>query len=323
MPSPSWFNENENRAYPLMVGDANPPESLLVDAGFIPGTRSRFETGVHIVRLTSIRREGSFFYITFASDAPELFDAPLIFTRTLSDDDFSAEFVDSGTAGLSASSASGSTSASASDSLTNRVCDEPLWSGFLVTGRMTSFVELLPVDGEVTFSAKVEPALLQNLAESYVSQLATANVDRTRVTPTGDCPGGDVEVEEVLHVNARCLLGDVVFVSGFNANITQNGADNSITIGAYVGAGAGEPCETVKTYPTETAPAGSSLLEGGPRCNQTLRSVNGMGGPILSLLAGKGVTITSVPEENKLIVNVNMSGLALCFDSISQRSESC
>lgn len=324
MPSPGWFNENENRAYPFAPGTSNPPEPLVVDAGFVAGPRSRFDFDApHSVRLTSVRRQGQWFYLDFTSDAPELYGVPLTFSRHVADDDFAVEFVDSGTAGQSASSDSRSRSVSQSDSAANRVCDEPLWSGFVVTGRMDAFQTLLPADGEVAFLAPVEPALVQNLAEAYVTQFAVANTDRTRVTVPEECGGEPAADEEVIHTNATCVLGDVVFVPGFNCSIRQNREDNSITIGAVVGAGAGEPCEPVKTYALESKPADSDLLEGGPKCNQTLRAVNGVGGPILNLLAGRGVTITSVPEENKVRINVNMSGLALCYDSISARSESC
>lgn len=321
MASPGFFNENENRAYPFSVGATNPPEPLVVDAGFVAGPRSRFASGTHTVTLVAVRRQGSFFYLDFTSDAPELFGVPLTFSRHEGDDDFATEFVDSGTAGTSASSESGSVSAS--DSAASRVCDEPLWSGFVVTGRMAAFAALLPADGEAAYAAEVEPALVQNLSEAYVTQFAVANTDRTRVSASPDCDGEGPPDDEVIHTNATCVLGDVVLVPGYNCTIRQSSIDNSITLGAAVGAGAGEPCEPVKTHAAEQKPAGSDLLEGGPRCNQTVRAVNGVGGPMLNLIAGAGVTITSLPEENKVQINVNMSGLALCYDSISARSESC
>lgn len=318
MPSPSWFNENENRAYPLVAG-AGPPPALLVDAGFVFGPKSRFETGVHGAALAGVRRRGAIFYLDFVSDAPELFGVTLTFARHATDEDFLTEFSDSGEVGLSESSLSASTSASGRAD----ACDEPLWSGFVVTGRMAAFAALLPADGDVAFGTAVEPALLQNLAEAYVSRLGLANDDRTRVTAPADCGEPGQETGTVTHVAAACLVGDVAVRAGYNATVRQSLVDNSITLGAVVGAGAGEPCGPVPVYAGEAAPAGSSLLGGGPRCNETVRAVNGVGGPQLSLLAGRGVTITSVPADNRVVVAVNMTGLALCFDSISARSESC
>lgn len=316
MPSPAFFNENENRAYPLVPGGTMPPEKLVVDAGFVAGPKSRFETGTHVVRLVAARREGSYFHLDFTSDAPELYGVTLTFSRHVSDGDFATEFVDSGTFGLSASSLSGSGGDTPVD------CDEPLWSGFVVTGRIAAFEALLPADGEASFNATVEPALVQNLAESCVVKIGVANDDRTRVSPPDGC-GDLVDTQGVTHVNANCVVGDVVFMPGFNANVRQSATDNSITLGAAVGDGEGEPCDTVPVYAGESPPAGSTLLEGGPRCNETVRSLNGIGGPQLNLIAGRGVTITSSPEDNRVVVNVNMSGLALCFDSVSARSESC
>lgn len=314
MPSPPFFNDNENRAYPFVPGGTMPPEPLVVDAGFVAGPKSRFETGTHRVWLAAVRRQGSFFHLDFDSDAPELFGTRLTFSRHAADADFATEFVDSGTFGLSASSLSGSTDD------TPRECDEPLWSGFVVTGRMAAFAALLPADGEVALEAAVEPALVQNLAESCVVKLAVANDDRTRVQPAAGC-GEVVNASGVPYVNANCVVGDVVFVPGYNANVRQSLTDNSITLGAAVGDGEGEPCDTVPVYAGESPPEGSTLREGGPRCNETIRSVNGLGGPQLTLLAGRGVVITGVPEENRVVVTVDMTGLALSY--VSARSESC
>ena len=243
---------------------------------------------------------------------------PLIFTRRLSDPDFALEYADSGDVGLSA------TSLSTSHSYIREMCDDPMWSGFMVSGKMADLALLLPSDGVVTRSGGacvVEPALVQNLARSYVTQLALANDDRTRVMASDDCP--DVVFPYptgVLHVIDRCIVGDVVLRPGYNA-VMRQGADY-ITLGAGVGLGEGEPCDEIKLFPTEIPPDGSTLLEGGPRCNEAVRSFNGVGGRLFSLLAGQGVNITSVPEENKLIIDVNLSGLAIQYQ-VSVSSQSC
>lgn len=317
MPAPAWFNANENRDYPFVPGAGVPPRALVVDAGFAPGAKSRYETGTHAVRLVAVRRAGAVFYLDFEADAPELFGVPLTFRREAADGDFVTEFLDSGTAGLSASSDSASTSGYAGE------CDEPLWEGFVVTGRAAAFEALLPGDGVVSFSAAVEPALVQNLAEAYVSRVAVANLDRTHATSPDGCDEENPVDEGAVYVAAPCLTGDVVLVPGFNALVRQAASDNAIVLGAAVGAGEGEPCAPVPVRPGEEPPPGSTLLGGGPRCNETVRSVNGVGGPQLTLLAGRGVTIAAVPEENRLVVTVDMGGLAGCPASVSARSESC
>ncbi len=97
---------------------------------------------------------------------------------------------------------------------------------------------------------------------------------------------------------------------------------NGIILLAGVGLGEGEPCYEVQLFPTEIPPDGSILLEGGPSCDQTLRSFNGVGGSLFNLIAGNGVTITSVSEDNRLIIDVNLSGLAVKYQ-VSAVSESC
>ncbi len=316
MASPSFFNENENRSYPFAPGGVLPPEAAVVDAGFVLGPKTRFKTGVDTLQLARIRRQSDYFYFDFTSSAPELFGLYLTFSRHITDSDFSTEFTDSGTVGFSASSLSGSIDD------TPQECDEPLWAGFLVTGRTQTLATLLPADGEITYSAEVEPALLQNLAESFVVKLAIANDDRTRVQPPEGC--GEISSDEnITYVRSNCITKDIAIHPGYNANVRQSSIDNSITLGAAVGDGAGQPCAPVPVYVGESPAAGSTLLEGGLRCNETIRTINGVGGPQLNLIAGRGVTITSDPADNRVIVNVNMSGLALCFDAVSSRSESC
>lgn len=315
MPAPSWANENANRAYPLLAADSRPPDGVLVDAGFAVGPKSRFESGVHGIALTAIRRRGTFFYLDFSSDAPELFDVPLTFTRQTTDDEYAVEFVDSGTAGFSTSSDSLSSSAS------RGLCDEPLWSGFVVTGKVAVLEALLPADGDLFYAARVEPALTQNLAESYVVKLGVANGDRTRSTPPDGCDVVEAS-DEVTITNAYCVVGEVRVVPGYNATVRQSQTDNSITIGAAVGAGEGEPCQPVPLFAGEADAVSSTLLEGGLRCNETLRSINGAGGPQLTITAGPGVSIVSDPEGHRLTIGVTMRGLAVCY-GLSSRSESC
>jgi hypothetical protein len=329
MPSPGFYNENANRAYPFLQTSvdqpasgpttiANLPNSLIVDAGFVAGAASAYAEDSDSVFLTSIQRQGDFFYITFTSNAAGL-TVPLTFTRQLSDAQYTVEFADTGHAGESASSDSGSSS------FQYGPCDQPLWYGYLVTGNMANFALLLPTDGIIygnNASGVIEPALVQTLADAFVVKIGLANDDRTRATAPQDCPPimfpyptGNV------NVNAQCLVGDIVFVPGYNATVTQDSLNNVITLGAAVGAGAGEPCIEIPLFDGEVPPMSSSLLEGGPQCADTVRSLNGVGGPFMTILAGPGVTISAVPETNTVVINVDLSGIALVVTS--DRSESC
>jgi hypothetical protein len=323
-----WYGENRNRAYPFLEGTVGRPDSgpltllnladdVVVDAGFVLGPQSRFATG-HTVHLARVRRSGGTFTLEFESDAPELFGVPLAFTRRAGGPDYEAEFADSGQAGMSDSSRSGSDSSS--------FCAEPLWGGFLVTGAAAALELLLPANGTVergNGGAVVEPALLQNLAGAYVTSVALANDDRTRVEAPAGCDDVVFPYDTgAVRVRARCLRGALLVKPGYNAAVRQNAQANSLTFYAAVGAGEGRPCAEVPLFDAEVPPEGSGLLAGGPRCNETLRSINGVGGRQFSLSAGPGVTVTAVPEEHKVVVSVDMSGLALCYD-VSQVSESC
>lgn len=326
MAAPGFYNQNANRAYPFLRGsvaqpDDGPltlrqlPNGVVVDAGFVINCKGRFQDGTHTVYLNKLTRQGSAFYFEFASDAPGLFEIPLIFTRFVSDPDYAVEFVDSGDTGTSSSSISVSMVPG---------CTEPAWSGFLVTGRLEELELLLPLDGviERDGGSTVEPALVQNLSETYVTKVGIANADRTRTVVSDGCPdvvfpyptGG-------VYIYEPCLIGDLIFVPGYNAVLRQE--EQALVFGASVGAGAGEPCGIVPLFEDETPPDGSTLPEGGLRCNELLRSINGVGGRQFEISAGLGVTIAAVPEEHKIIVDVNMFGLVTCFDTISDVSESC
>lgn len=323
MASPNWFNQNENRAYPFILKTVaragsgsvrNIPNTAIVDAGFVLGTGAAFEADTHVIRLSRVRREGGFFYFDFVSSAPAMFGSTLTFRRDVTDTDYVTEDNDSDTEyGLS---------------LTNpdEECFEPLWSGFLVTGDLTKLAELLPADGELTGASgqgTIEPALIQNLSGTYVASVNLANDDRTRVENPDDCdPVAWPVPPEPLYVNAACLRGVIRFMPGYNSVVDQADADNTLTFRAEVGAGAGQPCNEVPLYQSETPPDDSSLLSGGPTCAQVLRSVNGIGGRLFDFLAGLGFQVSPDPGTNTVELDCNFTGLALCPEDVSSVTES-
>lgn len=324
MAQPGWYNTNRNRSYPFLAKSVdrpssgpltllNLPDGVLVDAGFRLGVHAGFDAGKHSVYLARIRRHNDVFYFDFECDAPELFGVPITFTRRLIDVDYLTEFANSEQAGFSLSS------------ISSTGCGEPLWSGFLVSGNMETLSLFLTGDGVIERSANaatIEPGLIQNLGGSYVTSINIANDDRTRATVPAGCPEVNWPYPtDVIFVNARCLLGEIWLKAGYNATVRQSNQENSLTLVAGAGEGAGQPCTEVPLFPGESPPSGSNLLAGGPQCNQTVRSINGIGGQIFNLFGGPGVTVSSVPEQNRVVVDVSMSGLALCFDSISHVSE--
>lgn len=331
MPKLDFYNDNANRAYPFIkeTVDQRPPavpptienlpDSIIVDCGFLMGLQSEFDPKIHDVFLQEIRREGSTFIYEFASNAPELIDQPILFSREAGTDDYQIEHVDN----FNVPVVSDSVSDSVLEVGTEDCPPEPLWSGFLVSGKMPDLESLLPGNDtieRVDDGGTVEPALIQSLVGSYIDSFNLANNDRTRVDAPENCPPVTwPHAINQIFVQRECLRGPIRLKPGFNAEIIQRTFNNELTITAEVGGGEGEPCDQVPLFDGESPPVGgvSQLLEGGPLCNETIKSINGIGGKIMSLLAGRGVTITSVPSKNKVVVDVNMTGLAVCFESES------
>lgn len=320
-----FYNHNMNRSYPFVtdtVGLDNQstllglPSDAVVDVGFLASCKSRFDDGEHTVYLNRVYRSGTTFYFEFASDAPGLFETVITFSREVDSLDYEIEYADSGTQGLSDSG-----SESRADA-----CDEALWYGFLVTGRMTELAVLLPGDGVIlrgSSGAVVEPSLVQSLAESYVSRVGLANDDRTRVEGAVDCDAVTSPFEdEDIRVSADCLVGELVLRPGYNTVLRQN-PRGGVTLTAAVGAGAGEICGELAAFDDEIPPDDGDLLTGGPRCNEVLRSVNGAGGPRLAIEAGSGVTVTPEPESNRVVINVSLVGMATSGEEPIEVSESC
>lgn len=325
MAQSGFFDVNSFRSFPFVPGSTGAPVdgpltlaylplAVVVDAGFILGPKSGYDSANDLIYLARIRRSGNYFYFDFESTAAALYGVTLTFTRHKDDAKYVTEFIDSNQTGYSTSF-----------SEEYQGCRDPLWSGYLVTGDLDQLDEFLSGDGTVSragSAATVEPALAVNLSNSFVTGVSLANDDRTRTQAPDGCddlvwpyPTG------VIFVGARCLGGEVLLKPGYNAVIRQSDAENTITLGASVGAGEGEACAEVPLFEGEVPPENSTLLVGGMRCNEVLRSVNGKGGRLFSLLTGTGISITSVPEQNKLIVNVDMSGLATCYGSISTISD--
>ena len=337
MPRPNFFNDNINRTFPFRwksTGVDTPvsgpvtmlqlPDEFIADCGFILGPESGFEEGIHTVFLYKIMRvNANTITYEFRSDAPNLVDAPLIFTRDINSPIYETEFVESDipTPPVNSQSASVSNSNSA-----DVVCGEPFWSGYLVTGPIDKTFSRLSIGDSIvrtsTDESLVELALIQNLNNSQLVSLNLANADRTRALRPLDCPANQWPFTTgLIYVNYTCLQGDVRLQAGYNLSLSQNNNTNTIQFSAVVNAGSGQVCEELKLFPEETAPIGSqnNLLEGDFYCNEVLRTINGIQGPNLQFFAGNGIAITPDNANNKLIIDVNLIDLSLCpFSTVSE-----
>lgn len=324
MPATPFYNENRNRAFPFLAGGVGGtgqlPLDAIVDAGFVIGPEAVFDVLAHGVYLASVTRAGDVFYFRFASDCPTLYDRDLVFTRHLADPLYTFEDLDSEGVYGSVSNSDFVMSYSLSDSLWDiefDTCPTALWSGYLVTGDLAALGDLIPAGSTWTRAAgdaRLEPALLYNQSGSLVASLNLANNDRTRATGPEDCedPTWPYETGGVF-IAATCLQGDLYFRPGYNCLLTQNTADNSLTITAARGAGEGEPCDPPELFPGEwLASGGGAGYDGGVTCNEGLRTINGLGGPAVQLLAGNGVSILPDPLNHRIVIDVNMRNMAVC-----------
>jgi len=318
-----FYNENANRAYPFIAGTvavpgANPlttaalPNSAIVDAGFVLGVQNDFDAAVHTVYLHHIVRSGDTFSFYFACSAPSLDGIYLVFTRSLSDAPYSVEHSE---AVVEQNSESSETSMS-------QCGDEPVWSGYLVTGDLHELAALI-ADGQqmisVAGAARIEPALIYNAAASWVSSLNLANDDRTRATNPADC----LELiwpfaRRDLHINSTCLLGDIRLAAGHNIILRQDNDSGTIYIGASYGAGSGAPGNSqIPLFAGEQPPVGRYTLDGALRCNDVIRSINGIGGRHFEIKAGPGVTVTADHANHRIVLAFDMKQLAVCYDEQS------
>jgi hypothetical protein len=274
-----------------------PPPEALVDFGCLVGLDAEFDGDTHAVYLHEIRRAGAVFSFDFRSTAPGLLDYALVFSRTLGAAEFTTDYVEATPLGAA---------------------PEPqglLWEGFLVTGLLDSLAVLLPQDGALTATGgpQVEPALVQNLGHGYVRTINLANQDRTHALAPSGCQGSDDPNDYAYVVNATGLAGDIRIKEGYNVTIRQVARTNSLTFAAVQGGGAGEPCTEVPLSATEVSPPDSTLLTGGPACDEVINSINGLSSSLIRLAPGLGVSIGPSPDDpNTLIVNLDRHDMTVC-----------
>ena len=328
MSQSNFHDENRGRAYPFLfqtIGVSSeagtsvaPPSSVrgldndfIVDCGFRPGPTSQFSYSHH-VRLSEVQYDSGAFKFTFVSNAPGLIDSPLVFSVPEDTPDFGT---------VTAASLS-----SAESEESPALCSYTVWDGFLVVGSLSRILRErfygLPDSWSVSGDAAaglVEPSRIRSQNQDRLFSLGLANADRTRVVTDNACVSESQEYDPGhLFVVNSCLSGKLVFADGYNVSVQQQTGDNTIVFTPGVGLGRGVPCEEVPTHTDETAPDGSPFLSGGLACNETLRSVNGIGGPLLTLRNGPGIDIVSNPEEHTIIIDIDLTELAFCF---SERSD--
>lgn len=318
--STNFLNDNENRDYPLLAettgatgtlsGDNSLrylPHAAVVDFGCILGIGITYDATVDKVYLHRVRRFGDTFEFDVRCTAAGLEQYRLVFERQLTDDRFAVQHVE---AELIDELSNGSEQSDG--------CQGDVWTGYLVTGNLSVLSTMAEGQAFGTESQQFEPVTVRSLAGAFVRSINLANVDRQRATPPAGCRPfcWPFEVGQTRKV-VSCLDGHIRLIAGYNCEISQDRFNNVLEISAALGGGAGEPCGETALFEGEEPYPQSSLLTGGPACNETVRSLNGRGGPVLSITGGTGVTVAaSRTKAHTVDVLVDLNDLALCYDPV-------
>ncbi len=302
MPRPGFYNDNEYRAYPFIYNKPATlpalPTSAVLDAGFIMGLDAHYDEATHTVWLSAVKKIGSLFEFVFSTNAT---DATVTFTRH-----------ETGEWALENSESVADT--------TNPCADEPIWSGFLVTGPLEALAAAFntaAVNGTWALQPndyQIEPARIQNLNKAYLRSISVGNYDRVRVPACDETGAND---NRAIILNARCMKGDIRLKEGYNCLITQTDRANELSVTAARGAGAGsasdELCENngeIPLYPGEQLAIDSKFYSGGPACNEIISTINGVGGSNINLIGGAGINI--LIEDNTITVQKKPNAQVNC-----------
>lgn len=309
MSRPSFFNDNINRSYPLLATPTNDtvPKYAVADFGCTFASGAGYDELTDYVYLKEIRKIDSLIEFEFHTTATALSGAALVFRFSASDVKYTTALADV---------TSDSTISSSSYTIEDfpQDCDaEPLWSGYMSCGDLAKLADDLTSD--ISGEFKVEPSVVRNHSLGYVRSLTVYNADRTRSDSSSNCRDLCWPFDIADHYQiASCLTGNIAFKEGYNCEIRQDAATNTIVINAYVGSGEGEVCTTPTIHDDEEAPAGRTTLDGGLKCSEVVRSVNGVGGRTIKIKGLDGVSVTSDLNNHKVIINVDMLNMQLCTD---------
>jgi hypothetical protein len=291
MSKPGFYNDNEYRAYPFLdeadapreTENINPlPQEAIVDAGFIFSLGANYDDAAHFVFLRQATASAGVLQLKFATTAfctlnnaflqsEACVNHDLVFTRhyELDETTDTPRILDAEWATEYAESA-----------ITDGCTNEPLWSGFLVTGKLDALLAaVLEGGGSLTFAGGVadpyeelqframffyivEAARIQNLRKGYLRSISIGNYARTAVPvctddpiPQPENPCESITPPEIIP-HATCLQGHIFFKEGYNTRITQNDRVNTLTFTAEKGAGASADnnlCETFGEVPLYAA----------------------------------------------------------------------
>lgn len=335
------YFDNMFRAYPFIdgaIGMALPDETIVDFKCFI-NSEAGFVAGTHSVWLYAVKRTQTHIVFSFACDSPALSDKVLSFHIPADSEELAYTFSELQPISYACvnpqSSSSESIGVVQSSSSTSEpystASDHIIWDGFIVIGNLTSLLESMEIADCMTDSegyTKVEPTLIIDLQSAMVRFVNIANKLPTTVTAAEGCSDGLEQSYDIITYH-RNITGDIRFVNGYSCNVALSAPDNSVVFTATTDAAVkGQFCGheelTQIKYKSELIPGvkfgdehvipyDSELYSGGPTCRDTLKSINGVGGRRLWILAGRGIELTESQEEYLISISATLSGLAVCY----------
>lgn len=323
MSKPGFYNDNEYRAYPFIYNATNAdpivrpqplPNETIVDAGFIVGLDAEYDDATDRIYLAQLVSASGNLLFKFRSTTSAAFE--VIFQRSGNAAEWLSEYAESAT----------------NDSACSQ---EPMLSGFLVTGKLEAAVAAcVSAGGIINFPPNayvVEPARVQNLNKSYLRSVSVGNYERTVIPPCSNEEDTTPPEAPQIIWNAQCVRGPIRFEEGYNAKITQITRANALVFTAEKNAGAKPDAalcenhgeiplteEELTTKPviyeaTDDKPEKrSKFLSGGWSCKDLIFTINGLGGSNVNLVGGKNIQIGYSDEYGAITVKMLENAQGQC-----------
>ena len=333
MANQGFYFDNMFRAYPFLDSTLGMdiPEETVLDFNCFILSEVGYVAETSKVWLYKINREGSYFTFSFACDAPDLSGKLLEFTKTLDDKEVAYIFSSIEEENTDLKNIDGGYSSGF------ECANSILWEGYIIIGNLSKIASIID-EGESVYDyaklTQVEPSLIIDNQKNYMQSINIANKIANRVTIPEGCSESSSsssssfyqEYKSDIVAYQTCISGEVFFSNGYSCDVSISSIENSVNfIPDAFNSDKGKFCgnEPEVRYPSNLVPgirvgiahpliAGSVLYSGGPTCPETLKSINGISGKRLWILAGTGISITENNQSHSLGVSATLSGLAVC-----------
>lgn len=335
MANQGFYFDNMFRAYPFLdkTMGMELPEDTILDFNCFILSEVNFVATASKVWLYKINREGNYFTFSFACDASGLSNKLLEFTKTLDDKEIAYAF---------SSIEENTNLADLNEGYSSEFecANTVVWEGYIILGNLNKIASIIS-EGETVYDydklTQIEPSLVIDSQKNSIKSINIANKIADMVTtPEGCSESSEAPLSSSLSSDSgyysnivpyqTCISGDVSFSNGYSCDVAISTVGNYVnftpdafgsTKGKFCGNEAGVKYASqltpgIRSGVAHTLHAGSVLYSGGPACPDTLKSINGISGKRLWILAGTGITIAENPQSNSLAVQATLSGLAVC-----------